>query len=859
MLAWMITSGVSVALVLLIRRIFKGRISLRLQYALWLLVLVRLLTPVNIIDTDFSILNFFPWVQAVGGISEQEGAAVGRSASPQDVFLQNVVKRGPIAGGPETSPYEWQAEGKTERLPKGMLSGAEGTLSRADMFSGETAVYMERGGRAAGMALWEKILTGIWILGMAVSAAVIAGVNVNFARRLRRARKAMDIAGKTGVCSGQTGVCSRQTPDMHSKKTFEADSRLPVYMVSGLPGPCLFGLLHPAIYLPEGITREQLPYVLAHEESHYRMGDHIWSLLRGLCLVLHWYHPLVWLAVYVSRQDSELACDERSIRQLGEGNRSAYGRVLLNMTVGQSRRADFLCCATTMTAEGRILKERIQMIARRPRTLAVPGAAVAALMLGIFCVACTGVKGDAEADDTYGSRQESGESGSAAAERDAYGSGSGSGDGEQSSSLPASPAGGEYAAGSTQAGQDSGETEQDAADPTVDHVRSDNAYYRVIKDTTIDDPYFTMEVPEVFVGQVAYGVVLGTNQAGESYPRHLTLFHIPSVSRLGEGEPQYGWHELADSGCLCYCYWTGLPDLEPDLEEIAFRSGSWDIREMEYILAKDYDEYAGVGGSLAQANEAGTGAYFWMQPTDVQYDPQNPEEYEACLGELAACWDSFAAKSFPYEELEEYFGEIPWWRQDFEEAEVVYSWFTTMGEVPMKALTGSDTGSRAYMDENGIIYGVVNLPGVDTMADLRDYVNRYFAPEITDALLSGQKPALDDKGAPPFLEEDGVLYGMSGGVGLYHRTDARRQYAVRFTEVAGNGQERSVRMPEESGQKYRAYVSMLCQCSWSMLSDDTLPTAVLEYVMERQEDGSWRMVGDYELPISLTLEQDPEW
>lgn len=125
--------------------------------------------------------------------------------------------------------------------------------------------------------------------------------------------------------------------------------------------------------------------------------------------MLHWYHPLVWLAVYVSCQDSELACDERVVRQLGEGSRSAYGRVLLDMTVGQGHKADFLCCATTMTADGRSLKERIQMIAFRPRTRAVTGVAVAALMLGTFCVACTGVKGDVDSDAASGSRQESGE------------------------------------------------------------------------------------------------------------------------------------------------------------------------------------------------------------------------------------------------------------------------------------------------------------------------------------------------------------------------------------------------------------------------------------------------------------------
>ena len=805
MLAWIISSGVSVVSVLLIRRIFKGKISLRLQYALWLLVLVRLLIPVNIIDTDLSILNFLTQAQAVGGISDLGGAAGGSARSSQDAFMQNLLKRGTMGGISETMPYERLAEGKTGQQSDESLIWSEEALLGRDISSLRPDIPEVQDDKAAGMGLWEKILIGIWILGMAVSAAVIAGVNLGFAHRLRRARKAADI---------------------REIEFFRADNGLPVYIVPGLPGPCLFGLLHPAIYLPEGIKQDQLPYVLAHEESHYRLGDHVWSLLRSICLALHWYHPLVWLAVYVSCQDSELACDERVVRQLGEESRSAYGRVLLDMTVGQGHKADFLCFATTMTADGRSLKERIQMIAFRPRTRAVTGVAVAALMLGIFCVACTGVKGDVDSDAASGSGQESGEIGKTVPEQDVTGG---------------------------------GETGQHTADPTVDHVRSDNVYYRVIQDTTIDDPYFTMKVPEGFVGQVAYGVVLGKNQAGESYLQHMTLFHIPSISQLWEGDPQYGWHEMTDGGCLCYCYWTGLPDLEPDLEEIAFRSGSWDIREMEYILAKDYDEYAGVGGSLAQANKAGTGAYFWMEPTDVQYDLQNPEGYEACLRELAECWNSFTAKSFPYEELEEYSGEIPRWRQDFEEAEVVYSWFTSMGEVPMKALTDSDMGSRPYMDASGVIYGRVDLPDVNTMEDLRNYVNRYFAPEITDSLLSGKKPELDYKGAPPFLEEDGVLYGMSGGVGQYHRTDARRQYAVRFTEVTGAGLERAVRMPEENGQKYRAYVSMICQCSWSMLSDDVLPTAVLDYVMERQEDGSWRMVEDYELPVSLTLKEDSKY
>ena len=42
---WIISSSVLIAAVLLGRRLLKGKISLRLQYALWAMVLLRLLIP----------------------------------------------------------------------------------------------------------------------------------------------------------------------------------------------------------------------------------------------------------------------------------------------------------------------------------------------------------------------------------------------------------------------------------------------------------------------------------------------------------------------------------------------------------------------------------------------------------------------------------------------------------------------------------------------------------------------------------------------------------------------------------------------------------------------------------------------
>ncbi len=804
MLAWMVTSGVSVILVLLVRRIFRGKISLRLQYALWLPVLVRLLIPINIIDTDMSILNLFPQIPAGSEASAPAAVQERKTDRRPGDFLQN-MGQGMWAMGHgqiQSAGRQDQAQTRQENLsPDSKGNGGE-------------------------RFPWRQALTGLWIAGMALTGAGVAGVNLHFAHRLRRVRSVLDVS--------EIDIPVPRKP-------------LPVYETPGLPSPCLFGLVRPAVYLPEGITGEQLPYVLAHEVSHYQMGDSLWSLLRSLCLVLHWYNPLVWLAVHVSRRDSELACDENTIRRLGEGSRGAYGRVLLDLTVDRGNRGDFLCFATTMTTDGKSLKERVRMIARRPRTLAVTGVAAVVLMLGIFCVACTGSR---EGGDASHSPQPSSPVEDNAVSIPTAGQGDTSGNGGREQDE--SPDGGSGPAENT-GGE---ETDLEAASLWSDHVLSDNAYYKVIKDTRIDDPYFTMEVPESFVGQVAYGVELGKNGDGESYLQKLTLFHLPSVTRFGQGEPWQGWSAFVEGGCLGGCLWTGLPDLEPDLEEIVYRSGTWDIREMEYILAADYDMYAGMSGRLIQANQAGTGAYFWTEPTDVQFDPQHPEAYTACLEELAECRYSFAAKNFPYEKLEGYSGDIPRWRQDFEEAEIVYSWFTSMGEAPMKAPTGS-AGNSGFLEIDGMVYMRVDLPGVDSLQDLREYVNRCFTPEITDALLAGSRPALNDKGRAPFVEKDGALYCLSGAVGQYQRSDAKRQYAAYFEDASGE-ESRTGGMPGENGKASIAYVYMLCQLDWTMTPGDTLPVSELVYTMEQQEDGSWRMTGEYELPVSMMLIDSPK-
>lgn len=73
---------------------------------------------------------------------------------------------------------------------------------------------------------------------------------------------------------------------------------VPVYVTDTVPSPCLVGLFRQRIYVTPACLEDpaRLRHVLAHELTHRRHGDPWWSLVRGICLCLYWFDPLVWWA-----------------------------------------------------------------------------------------------------------------------------------------------------------------------------------------------------------------------------------------------------------------------------------------------------------------------------------------------------------------------------------------------------------------------------------------------------------------------------------------------------------------------------------------------------------------------------------
>ena len=332
----LLTSSVLIFALLALRRLFRRTISRRMQYALWLLVLVRLLVPVNVGTLAHNVLTAAAPVQT----------AVEERLDTPVLYVRN---------GTERRPAQLVDGSPSQNEPLSPPSGAAQTAP-ADEYYTVTPTYRT--------VTLSEALTYVWYAGMAGVGAWFLFTNLRFARALRKARTPYRVEG----------------------------CRYPVYLVSDLPSPCLFGVLRPAVYLNEKALQspDALRFVLAHEQTHARHLDPLWSLLRGVCLTVYWFDPLVWLAAVRSREDCELACDEGTLRALGADERTAYGKTLLALVPVCDKPQDPLLGATTMTSGKRSLKERITRIAENRQAKAAAVFAAVALAALVCAVSFTG-------------------------------------------------------------------------------------------------------------------------------------------------------------------------------------------------------------------------------------------------------------------------------------------------------------------------------------------------------------------------------------------------------------------------------------------------------------------------------------
>lgn len=105
--------------------------------------------------------------------------------------------------------------------------------------------------------------------------------------------------------------------------------------------PFVAGLIHPAIYLPDGLGDVPKQLVQEHERIHISRKDHLIKPFAFLVCCIHWFNPLVWTAFFLMERDMEASCDEAVIRRIGYDRRKDYANTLLGLSQSRGWRAGY--------------------------------------------------------------------------------------------------------------------------------------------------------------------------------------------------------------------------------------------------------------------------------------------------------------------------------------------------------------------------------------------------------------------------------------------------------------------------------------------------------------------------------------
>ena len=265
-----LTASVVILAVLAVRLLLR-RAPKVFSYALWAVVLFRLLCPVSV-TSAVSLMG------AVGApVQERTQRTSAVEYVPADIVRSS--------GTPTVTTLP------QETLPA-INSPAESTVPAA-VTAPEPAAALPLSGPMV-------VLTGAWLAGMALLLAYSAVSMLRLRRRLVGA-------------------------------VLLADN---IYLADHIPSPFVMGLLRPKIYLPSTLKETERGYILRHEQYHIRRRDYLVKFLAFLALCVHWFNPLVWVAFVLAGKDMEMSCDEAVVKELGEDIRADYSASLLSLATG---------------------------------------------------------------------------------------------------------------------------------------------------------------------------------------------------------------------------------------------------------------------------------------------------------------------------------------------------------------------------------------------------------------------------------------------------------------------------------------------------------------------------------------------
>jgi beta-lactamase regulating signal transducer with metallopeptidase domain len=339
-----------------------------LSHALWLLVLLKLLTPP---------LAVIP----VGWLEPEPEAPVALTPAappehlpPPAAPVAEVAERGPpeAAGAPEPSPPAMEAPDMGPVPPENR--GAPPVDAVANLpepvppQAPAPTPASEKAGAAADFP-WAQVLAGVWLAGSTVWFAVALA-------RVRRFQRLLAAACPADTCLQNEASAIAVRLGLNDCPA--------VWLIPGTLSPLLWAVAGcPRLLLPAALLARldaaQRTALLAHELAHYRRRDHWVRCIEFAAMGLYWWLPMLWWVRRELHEAEEECCDAWVVWALPESVK-AYASALVETLDFLSASQPVLPPVASGLGHLKSLRRRLTMIMRGPAPRKLTGLGILAVL-----------------------------------------------------------------------------------------------------------------------------------------------------------------------------------------------------------------------------------------------------------------------------------------------------------------------------------------------------------------------------------------------------------------------------------------------------------------------------------------------
>jgi beta-lactamase regulating signal transducer with metallopeptidase domain len=350
-LDWLLNASLQAALlvpvILLVQWLLRHCLSARWRFALWWLLILRLLLPVSF-ASPFSVFNYVqPQVNLAGAQFSPP-----TTADMDTTALVKVGEAAPVHFRHNDSPPS-AVSLPTE--PQTAVRSMEPSPA-ATLVASEPAEPLRPAAGAREIDAGDYLIPLIWAVWFLVALALIAAVtfqSIAFSLRLRSARH-----HTPALLNDLLAECRRIMGVRREVALLETEA---------VTSPVLYGFFRHRILLPWGFADRfspvELRHVLLHELAHVKRGDLWLNWLVTALQIVHWFNPLVWLGFARLRADRELACDELALLRSGTDTGRDYGQTMLKL-LEDFARPKAMPGLVGILEDKQQMRRRVRMIAR---------------------------------------------------------------------------------------------------------------------------------------------------------------------------------------------------------------------------------------------------------------------------------------------------------------------------------------------------------------------------------------------------------------------------------------------------------------------------------------------------------------